>query len=81
MKIKWETFYAIYGRYFVKESQKLKTCGTGGGKKTTNTGLGSVYTECDLLCSYSTNDASGQCITYYGKESNSKNKIPLKQQQ
>jgi hypothetical protein len=43
MKIKWGTFYAIYDRHFVKESQKLKNCGAGGGQKKTNTGLKSVH--------------------------------------
>jgi len=44
MKIQWKTFYVIRDRHFVKESQKLKTCGAGGGQKKTNTGLRSVYT-------------------------------------
>jgi len=43
MKIQWETFYAIRERHFVKESQKLKTCWAGGGKKKTNTRLRRVY--------------------------------------
>jgi hypothetical protein len=84
MKIQWETFYAICYRHYVKESQKLKTCGAGGGQKKTNTGLRIVYIakfkyklqKCDL-CSYSTNGAHGQRVTYYVKESNSKNKMPL----
>jgi hypothetical protein len=69
----------------VKEPQKLKTCVAGVGQKKTNTRLRSVYTakfkykfqKCDLFCCYRTNDDPGQRVTYYGKESNSKNKIPL----
>jgi len=85
MKIQWETLYAIRDTHFVKKSQKLKTTGTGGGQKKSNTGLRGVYTakfkyklqKCYLLCSSRTNDAPVQRVTYCGKESNSKNKIPL----
>jgi hypothetical protein len=85
MIIQCDTVYATRDRNFVKESQKLETCGTGGGQKKTYTGLTRVYTaklkckllKCDLLCSYRTNVAPGQRVTYCGKESNSKNKITL----
>jgi hypothetical protein len=84
-KIQWKTFYAIRDKHFVDESQKLQTSEMEGGENKSRKGLRIVHTAMfkyklhkgDLLCSYRTNDAPGQQVTYYGKKVKSKNKIPL----